>query len=169
VNQEKGPLARYQERGFLGFGFTSGKTLKSELAEKSLEKYRKRVRQMTRRSRGVKLEQVIEDLWEILRGWDGYFRLTETPTILWDLDCWIRRSLRCFMVKWWINNCRARFRDLVHLGVNWYQARMVAASRKGPWAMSNMKPLKVAISKGFLGRRGLSGLLDQYQALGKAI
>jgi group II intron reverse transcriptase/maturase len=169
VNREKSVVALYHERGFLGFGFTSGKTLKIKLAEKSLEKFRERVREMTRRSRGVKLEQVIEDLREFFRGWMGYFRLIETPTVLRDLDSWIRRRLRCFMVKRWINNCRTRFRNLVRLGVNEYQARMVAASRKGPWAMSNMKPLKVAVSNGYLVRRGFSGLLDQYQPLGKAI
>lgn len=169
VNREKSAVACYHERGLLGFGFTSGKILKIKLAEKSLEKFRERVRQMTRRSRGVKLEQVIEDLREFLRGWIGYFRLIETPTALRDLDSWIRRRLRCFMVKRWINNCHTRFKNLVRLGVNEYQARMVAASRKGPWAMSNMKPLKVAVSNGYLARRGFSGLLDQYQSLGKAI
>ena len=49
------------------------------------------------------------------------------------------------MVKRRINNCRTQFRNLVRLGVSEYQARMVAASRKGPWAMSNMKPLKVVL------------------------
>ena len=80
VNREKSAVVCYHERGFLGFGFTSGKTLKIKLAENSLEKFRERVRGMTRRSRGVKLEQVIEDLREFLRGWIGYFLLIETPT-----------------------------------------------------------------------------------------
>jgi RNA-directed DNA polymerase len=169
VNREKSAVARYHERGFLGFGFTSGKNLKIKLAEKSLEKFRERIREMTRRSRGVKLEQVIGDLREFLWGWIGYFRLIETPTVLRDLDSWIRRRLRCFMVKRWINNCRTRFKNLVRLGVNEYQARMVAASRKGPWAMSNMKPLKIALSNRFFAGKGFSGLLNQYQTLGKAI
>ena len=169
VNREKSAVAYYHERGFLGFGFTSGKILKIKLAEKTLEKFRERVREMTRRSRGVKLERVMEDLREFLRGWIGYFGLIETPTVLRDLDSWIRRKLRCFMVKRWINNCRTRFKNLVRLGVNEYQARMVAGSRKGPWAMSNMKPLKIALSNRFLAGKGFSGLLNQYQALGKTI
>ena len=169
VNREKSAVARYHERGFLGFGYTWGKALKIKLAEKSLEKFRDRVREMTRRSRGVKLEQVIGDLREFIRGWIGYFRLIETPTVLRDLDSWIRRRLRCFMVKRWINNCHTRLKNLVRLGVNEYQARMVAASRKGPWAMSNMKPLKIALSNRFFSGKGFSGLLNQYQALGKAI
>lgn len=169
VNRGKSAVAYYPERTFLGFGFTSGKVLKIKLAEKSLDKFRERVREMTRRSRGVKLERVIKDLQEFLRGWIGYFGLIETPTVLRDLDSWIRRKLRCFMVKRWINNCRTRFKNLVRLGVNEYQARMVAGSRKGPWAMSNMKPLKIALSNRFFAGKGFSSLLNQHQALGKAI
>jgi hypothetical protein len=72
------------------------------------------------------------------------------------------------MVKQWINNCQTRYRNLAKLGVNGLQARAAAASRKGPWAMSNMKPLKVAMSNRFFTKHGFRGLFDQYQALGKA-
>ena len=110
----------------------------------------------------------MEELCVFLRGWIGYFRLIETLTILKDLDSWIRRRLRCFMVKRWINNCHTRYRNLVKLGVNGWQACMAAASQKGPWAMSNMKPLKIAMSNRFFTEHGFRGLFDQYQALGKA-
>jgi hypothetical protein len=92
----------------------------------------------------------------------------ETLTILKDLDSWIRRRLRCFMVKRWINNCHTRYRNLVRLGVNGLQARVAAASHKGPWVMSNMKPLKIAMSNRFFTEHWFRGLFDQYRALGKA-
>lgn len=168
VNREKSAVARYHERGFLGFSFTSGKTLKVKATERSLERFKDRVREITRRSRGISLTQVIEELQEYLRGWIGYFQLVETLSVLQDLDGWIRRRLRCFVVKQWINNCRTRYKNLIRLGVNDDQARMVAASRKGPWALSNMKPLKIALSNRFLAGKGFLGLLNQYQALGKA-
>ena len=60
-------------------------------------------------------------------------------------------------------NCHTRFKNLVRLGVNEYQARMVAGSRKGPWAMSNMKPLKIALSNRFFAGKGFSSLLNQHQ------
>ena len=169
VNREKSAVARYHERGFLGFGFTSGKTLKVKATGKSLDRFKDRVREITRRSRGISLTQVIEELQEYLRGWMGYFRLVETLSVLQDLDSWIRRRLRCFVAKQWINNCHTRYKNLLRLGVNDDQARMVAASRKGPWALSNMKPLKIALSNRFLAGKGFSGLLNQHQALGKAI
>lgn len=169
VNREKSAVARYHERGFLGFGFTSGKTLKVKATENSLDRLKERVREITRRSRGISLTQVIKELQEYLRGWIGYFQLVETLSVLQDLDGWIRRRLRCFVAKQWINNCHTRYKNLMRLGVNDEQARMVAASRKGPWALSNMKPLKIALSNRFLAGKGFSGLLNQHQALGKAM
>jgi group II intron reverse transcriptase/maturase len=169
VNREKSAVARYHERGFLGFSFTSGKTLKVKATDKSLDRFKERVREITRRSRGISLTQVIKEVQEYLRGWIGYFRLMETLSILQDLDGWIRRKLRCFVVKQWINNCHTRYKNLIRLGVNDDQARMVAASRKGPWALSNMKPLKVALSNRFFAGKGFIGLLNQCQALGKVM
>jgi hypothetical protein len=58
-----------------------------------------RIRGITRRSRGISLAHGIEELCVFLRGRIGYFRLIETLTILKELDSWIRRRLRCFMVK----------------------------------------------------------------------
>ena len=113
--------------------------------------------------------QVIEELQGYLRGWIGYFRLVETPSVLEDLDGWIRRRLRCCVVKQWIKNCHTRYKNLIRLVVNDVQARMVAASRKGPWALPNRKPLKTALSNRFFAGRGFSGLLHQYQALAKAM
>jgi RNA-directed DNA polymerase len=134
----------------------------------SLMRFKDRIREITRRSRGIPLVQAVEELCVFLRGWIGYFRLIETLTILKDLDSWIRRRLRCFMVKRWINNCHTRYRNLVKLGVDGRQACMAAASHKGPWAMSNMKPLKIAMSNRFFTEHGFRSVFDQYQALGKA-
>jgi len=86
INREKSAVARYHERGFLGFSFTSGKTLKVKATEKSLDRFKERVREITRRSRGISLTQVIQVLQEYLRGWIGYFRLVETLGVLEDLD-----------------------------------------------------------------------------------
>jgi group II intron reverse transcriptase/maturase len=169
INREKSAVVLYHERGFLGFGFTSGKILKVKATGKSLSRFKEKVREITRRSRGISLMQVIEELQEYLRGWIGYFRLVETPSVLEELDGWIRRRLRCFVAKQWINNCHTRYKNLIRLGVKDDQARMVAASRKGPWALSNMKPLKIALSNRFFAGKGFLGLLIQCRALGKAM
>jgi RNA-directed DNA polymerase len=168
VNRQKSAVDKPQERKFLGFSFTSGRQLKVKLSDKALKSAKHRIKQVTRRSRGISLLQVIKELGTFLRGWLGYYRLIETPTVLRDLDSWIRRRLRCFVMKQWINNCHTRYKGLRALGVSDHQARPIAGSRKGPWAMSNMKPVKVAMPNRFFAEKGLFSLLDHYGALAKA-
>jgi RNA-directed DNA polymerase len=167
VNRQKSAVDKPQKRKFLGFSFTLGRKLKVKLSDKALKNAKHRVKQITRRSRGIPLLQVVKELNRFLTGWLGYYRLIETPTVLRDLDSWIRRRLRCFVMKQWIKSCHTRYKGLRALGVSDYQARCVASSRKGPWAMSNMKPAKLAMPNRFFAERGLLSLLDRYAALAK--
>ena len=169
VNRHKTAVGRPQERKFLGFSFTSGRNLKIKLSDKALKSAKYRIKQITRRSRGINLQQVVKELNVYIRGWIGYYRLIETPTILRDLDSWIRRRLRCFVMKKWINNSRTRYKGLIALGVGAGNAAPVAGSRKGPWAMSNMKPVKVAMPNRFFADRGLISLLDHRAKLVKTM
>jgi RNA-directed DNA polymerase len=163
VNRQKSAVARPQERQFLGFSFTSNRWLKIKLADKTLKKVKHRVKKITRRSKGVSLSQVVKELNTFLRGWLGYFQLIETPTTIRDIDSWIRRRLRCYMMKQWIKNCHTRYQRLRSLGVSGKGACGIAVSRKGPWALSNSKPVKVALSNRFFAEKGLIFLLDQYE------
>lgn len=163
VNRQKSAVARPQERQFLGFSFTSSRWLKIKLADKALKKVKHRIKKITRRSRGISLLQVVKELNAYLRGWLGYFRLIETPTIIRDLDSWIRRRLRCYVMKQWIKNSHTRYQRLRSLGVSAQGAGGIAASRKGPWVLSNAKPLKVALSNRFFAEKGLLFLLDLYE------
>ena len=169
INRQKSAVAKPQERKFLGFSFTSGKELKIKLSDKALKRVKYRIRKITRRSRGISLLQIIKELSSYLRGWLGYYRIIETPTVLRDLDSWMRRRLRCLVMKRWINNCHTRYKGLRALDVSDWNARPVAASRKGPWAMSNMKPVKVAMPNRFFAERGLLSLLNHYGSLAKTI
>jgi RNA-directed DNA polymerase len=168
VNRNKSAVAKPHERSFLGFSFTSGRHLRIKLSEKALRRMKHRIKQITRRSRGVALAQVIKELNIFLRGWLNYYRLIETKTILRDIDSWIRRRLRCFMMKQWINNCHTRFNALCALGVNEYYARPVAASRKGPWVLSHIRPVRAAMPNRFFAEKGLLCLLHLYVSLLKA-
>ena len=98
---------------------------------------------------------MIQELNGYTRGWMGYYRIAETPTVLSDLDCWIRRRLRSAVAKQWFKSCKARFRGLNGLGVDPKQAAITAVTRRGPWAMSNMKAFKLAMPNKFFAERGL--------------
>jgi RNA-directed DNA polymerase len=164
INHSKTAVAKPQQRQFLGFSFTSGRELKIKLSTKAERSLHYHVKQLTRRSRGVSLEQVITDLNEYLRGWLGYFRLIETPSTLRDLDSWIRRRLRCFMMKRWINNCHTRYHALRALGVSDRNAAPIAGSHRGPWVLCHTQPVRVAMPNRFFADRGLLFLLTRYES-----
>ena len=167
VNRQKSAVAKPQDRQFLGFSFTSARWLKIKPSPKALKSVKHRIRKITRRSRGISLLQVIKELNAYIGGWLGYYKLVETPTTFRDLDSWIRRRLRCFIIKQWINNSHTRFRNLTAMGVGKKLACGVAASRKGPWALSNSKPLKVATPNRLFTKMGLICLQNRYDYLAK--
>ena len=132
VNAAKSAVATGRERTFLGFSFTQGQRPRRRLADKTLVRFRKRVRKLTRRVRGVSLGQMVREVAAYLRGWRAYFGFCETPTILRRLDKWIRRRLRAVVWKQWART-GTRFRQLRKRGVNAKDAILTARSNRGPW------------------------------------
>ena len=94
VNETKSAVARPEERKFLGFSISNDGS-KRRIAPKALERFKTRIRDMTRRTRGISLPQLIEELTPYLIGWRGYFGFCQTPRVLTILEAWIRRRLRC--------------------------------------------------------------------------
>jgi len=82
VNEAKSAVARPQERKFLGFSFTAGPDIKRTIAPKSLERFKQRIRETTRRAKGVSIKTTMEELAKYMRGWRGYFGFCETPEVL---------------------------------------------------------------------------------------
>jgi len=168
INHQKSAVAKPQERKFLGFSFTSTSyELKIKLSKESLKNVKYRIKRITRRARRIPVDQVIEELNTYLKGWLSYYRLIEASYVLKDLDCWIRRRMRCFVMNQWIKKCSARYKGLRNLGVSEKSALSVAFSRKGPWVISNMKPVKVAMPNSFFAERGLLSLSRHYDSLSK--
>ena len=99
VNETKSAVARPQARKFLGFSFTGGKEPRRRIAPQALLRCKRRVRELTRRTRGVSLPQMTKELASYLRGWKGYFGYCQTPSVLHGLDQWIRRRLRSVIWK----------------------------------------------------------------------
>jgi RNA-directed DNA polymerase len=98
VNHAKSAVARPWQRKFLGFSFTGGLQPRRRIAPKAVGRFKQRVRELTGRARGVSLTRMVEDLSPYLRGWRGYFGFCQTPTVLRDLEQWMRRRLRA--VQW---------------------------------------------------------------------
>ncbi len=143
VNRAKSAVAQPRERKFLGFSFTAGRDPKRRIAPKALERFKTRVRELTRRSRGVSLERMVEDLRRYLLGWKAYFGFCQTPSVLSNLDSWIRRRLRSVVWKQWKQG-RTRFRELRRRGIGKDLAAQSAGSPHGPWRLSRSPALSFA-------------------------
>jgi RNA-directed DNA polymerase len=131
VNKAKSAVARPVKRKFLGFSFTSGEQPRRRIAPQSLARFRGRVRELTRRIRGNSLAQIIKELNVYLIGWRGYFGFCETPSVLRELDQWIRRRLRAIVWKQWKSG-PTRFAKLRCCGVGPALAAQAAGSPRGP-------------------------------------
>src|SRR6202012_2657801 len=101
VNEAKSAVARPQERKFLGFSFTAGPDIKRLIAPKSLDRFKQRIREITRRAKGFSIEPTMEALAAYLRGWRVYFGFCQTPAVLVVLTRWVRLRLRAAMWRQW--------------------------------------------------------------------
>ena len=110
-------MARPQARKFLGFSFTYAAEPKRRIAPKALQRWRRKIRELTRRTRGISVQQMMKNFATYLRGWKSYFGLCETPSLLERLDKWIRRRLRSMIWKQWKRGSR-RFQQLRQGGVD---------------------------------------------------
>jgi len=157
VNESKSAVARPAARKFLGFSFTSGKQPKRRIAPKSLLRFKKRIRELTKRNRGVSLERMVAELRRYLTGWRGYFGHCETPSVLRNLDSWIRRRLRCFQWKQWKRGT-TRFAELRKRGVGKDLAAQTAGSSRGLWHLSRSPALSIALPNAYFDSLGLPHL-----------
>jgi len=157
VNATKSAVARPWDRKFLGFSFTNGREPKRRIAPKARQRFKDRVRELTRRTRGISLQAMVNQLAEYLRGWRGYFRFCQTPSVLEKLDSWVRRRLRCVQWKQWKRGKR-RFAELRRLGVDKDLAAQTAGSPHGPWRISRSPALSIALPNSLLEALGLPSL-----------
>lgn len=162
VNRQKSAVAHVSERKFLGYRLLDDGTL--TIAPKSLDRAKDRVRQITRRNRGVSFERMIGELNSFLAGWIAYFRHAKGKSVLADLDGWIRRKLRCVRLK---QRKRAKsIADFLRdLGVPRDRCWTTAASGKGWWRMAYTPAAQQGMNNAWFGSQGLVNLLDRYVQL----
>jgi len=159
VNEAKSAVARPQERKFLGFSFTAGPEVKRMIAPKALDRFKGRIREITRRAKGVSIETTIAELARYMRGWRGYFGFCETPWVLVSLTRWVRLRLRAALWRQW-KTPRRRRAALLELGVRPRLASNTAGSGRGPWYLAKAKALSVGLSNVYFKSLGLPTLID---------
>jgi len=156
VNETKSAVARPEERKFLGFSIANDGS-ERRIAPKALDTFKVRVRELTRRTRGEPLPQVVEGLRPYLIGWRNYFGFCQTPIVLTNLEAWIRRRLRMYLWRQWRNG-RNRFKELRRRGVPKFLAAVAAGSPTGLCRMSGHPAVQMALRNHVFDALGLPRL-----------
>ena len=162
VNRQKSAVAPVGERKFLGYRLWPGGTL--GIAPQSVARLKAKVRQITKRSRGRSLNQIVNELNRLIRGWVAYFRMARAKGVMAELDAWMRRKLRCLKLK----QCKraigiARF--LMARGIECDKAWRLGGSGKGWWRLSLSPQAHRAMGKNWFNEIGLNGFADRYGQL----
>jgi len=159
VNEAKSAVDSPWRRKFLGFSFTSGQEPKRRIAPASLVRVKEKIKELTLRKRGNRLIQIIGELAKYMRGWLNYYGFCETPSVLANLEKWIRRRLRCLIWKRWKRGS-TRFAKLRAMGLNRLNAREGAGNgSRGPWRMARTPPVQAALSNAYFRNLGLPELV----------
>lgn len=160
VNQEKSAVDAPCRRKFLGFSFTPGPNVRRRIASASIGRFKHRIRELTRRSRGGSFSTILSELGTYLRGWLGYFGICQLPGIRRELEGWLRRRLRSLLWNRW-KTSRRRYTELRERGVREEPAVRLAGSSKGVWHLSFSQVLHIALPISFFDSQGLPRLVSQ--------
>jgi RNA-directed DNA polymerase len=151
VNETKSAVARTSRIDFLSFIFSGTRIIWSD---KAYREFRRRVKQYTGRSWRVSMKYRLNKLAQYLRGWMGYFGISEYYREIPEIDGWIRRRIRlCYWKQWrW---CRTKIKNLLRLGTQLGTAIRAGMNRSGPWAMSRRLAAQTGLTNQCLKEQGL--------------
>jgi RNA-directed DNA polymerase len=158
INESKSAVASVFGRKFLGYSLwvARGGEVKRKVAEKPLNTFKQRIRELTCRSGGRSMSKVIEQLRSYMLGWKGYYGLAQTPTVWRALDEWLRHRLRAIQLKHWKRGT-TMYRELLQLGAPRSVARTIAANSRR-WWRNSAKLLNSVLTIAYFDRLGVPRL-----------
>lgn len=163
VNQAKSCVRSTDGLEFLGYQFT-GYGGQMRVSPKNLDKFKQRVRELTRRSCGISMTARLKALGYYLRGWTGYFCLVPIKSFFVVLDKWVRRRLRaCYWKQW--RKPSARIRNLMKLGLDRNEAVPFGSCSRGAWFMSRCESVQSTLTNDYLATTGLVNLSEVWSKL----
>jgi RNA-directed DNA polymerase len=152
VNRAKSRAAPLKQCTFLGYRIDNKGTL--AWTEKAQHRFKERIREITSRNRGHKVQTVIDELRLYVRGWLNYYKLSSTYKEVLALSVWVRRRVRLYYWKQW-KQPRTRRRNLLALGADPATVHMATRSRKGYWRMSQNEIVRHALNNRWLEEQGV--------------
>ncbi|MGM0125472.1 hypothetical protein IGI37_002871 [Enterococcus sp. AZ194] len=171
VNAEKSKISRPNQTKFLGFGFyfdSHTKSYQPRPHKDSIQKFQRKLRQLTKRNRSISLDERIVKLKQVIYGWINYFRKAKMKGRLTEIDAKLRSRIRVIIWKQWKNN-RKRIRSLIQLGIPEEEAKGLTYCRKGYRFIGLSKVVHRALSTKRLKQRGIPSALSYYLKVHTAI
>jgi RNA-directed DNA polymerase len=161
VNEAKSKVVVLHEAAFLGFNILRGRV---RWSAKSQKRFKDRIREITRKTRGVSPKTVIEDLRSYIRGAVNYYIIGLNFDEARELDHWMRRKMRAYYWKQW-KRPRPRRKRLLRLGIRRDEVHLASRSRKGPWRMSHNSIVQRAMTNAWLSQQGVPSIEQQWVAI----
>lgn len=163
VNVEKSKVARPNQIKYLGFGFYYTKTgiIKPKPHLKSIQKFKRKLKQLTKRSWSISLEIRIIKLNQVIRWWINYFKMADMKRYMSSITSHLNRRIRCVIWKQW-KTCKHRIESLIELGIDKSTAKACSYARKSYWCTSKCMPIHKALSNERLKQKGLLFPIDHY-------
>ena len=162
VNATKTHTCRPTKLKYLGFGFwKDSEKWRARPHQDSLDKFKRKLKQLCKRNWSVGLKYRIEKLNEVIRGWINYFRIADMKEAMTIIHHHLMTQIRVVIWKQWKVPSKREW-GLVKLGIERWKAHE-ASYAKGYYPVINLPQVKKAISKEILTRRlNLVSPLDYY-------
>jgi group II intron reverse transcriptase/maturase len=171
VNASKSKVGRPRDIKFLGFGYyfdAKSKRYEVRPHEVSIQKFKRKLKRLTKRSWSISLDKRLLKLKQLIRGWVNYFRIAKMKTLLNKIDNKIRNAIRVVIWKQWKVSTR-QIISLMKLGIDEEQAKGITWCRRGYQYISHSWIIQRAISNKRLEKRGLVSARDHYLKIHTAI
>ena len=163
VNIEKSKVARPNQIKYLGYGFYYSKSgkIKPKPHLKSIQKFKRKLKQLTKRNWSISLKDRLIKLNQVIRGWINYYKIADMRRYMQEITSHLSRRIRCIIWKQW-KTASHRNECLLKLGISKEKAKRTANSRASYWHNSMSIVLHVAISNDRLRQKGLVLPVDYY-------
>ena len=156
VNRQKSEVVNVHALEYLGFQFRG---IRVYWSDQSFADFKHRLKGLTARSWGVSMEHRLKRLNQYLRGWMGYFGVSQYYHPIPELDGWLRRRIRmCYWKQW--RRPRTRIRNLLALGTDKRHAILTGISRRGYWHLSRTLATQTGMTNKWLAQQGLLSIRD---------
>ncbi|HBR5504718.1 TPA: group II intron reverse transcriptase/maturase [Klebsiella pneumoniae] len=157
VNADKSAVAHPETRKLLGYSFRRGQQVWCVVSPESVKRFKTRIKELTRRTTGRSLEQLIQPLKRYLTGWKSYYRLNQWSSLMRGLSRWIRRRLRSILWKQWKTGSK-RYKELRSRGISKALAAQTVGSSHKQWRISCSSALNIALPNRLFTGLGLPEL-----------